>query len=126
MALSAHSQASNESQRLCDKLFEALGNLISNLQRNPTKGSCGIWQTGKTRFTYVYHSKSMSQIEIWCRGDMTELLKNDPGLRVQGREKPKQGWAESFPVRFRVYRQDQIQLAARYLKDNSFRSSSLK
>jgi len=87
---SAHSQASHESARLCERLFEELGKLIPNLQRNPTKGSCGIWQSGRTRFAYVYHSKSMSQIEIWCRGDMPELLKNDPGLGVQGRENPRQ------------------------------------
>lgn len=126
MTLNAHSQASQESARLCDKLFEELGNLIPNLQRNSTKGSCGIWQTGRTRFAYVYHSKSMSQIEIWCRGDMNELLKNDPGLKVQGRESPKQGWEESFPVRFRLYRQEQISVAAMYIRDNSFEASSLK
>jgi len=126
VAISAHSQASHESAWLCDKLLEELGKLIPNLQRNPTKGSCGIWQTGRTRFAYVYHSRSMSQIEIWCRGDMSELLKNDPGLGVQGRENPRQGWEESFPVRLRVYRLEQIPVAARYLKDNSYRASSLK
>lgn len=126
MTISAHSQANQESSKLCDNLFEALSKLIPNLQRNATKGSCGIWQTGRTRFAYVYHSKSMSQIEIWCRGDMAVLLKNDPGLKAQGRENPRQGWEESFPVRFRVYREDQIALAATYLKDTSYRASSLK
>jgi len=126
MITSAHSQASHESITLCEKLFEELGKLIPNLQRNPTKVSCGIWQPGRTRFAYVYHSKSMSQIEIWCRGDMSELLKNDPGLGVQGRENPRQGWEKSFPVRFRLYRQEQVPVAARYLKDSSFRAASLK
>jgi hypothetical protein len=126
MPLSAHSQAGHESAQLCENLFKELCQLIPNLQRNPTKGSCGMWQSGKTRFAYVYHSKSMSQIEIWCRGDMAELIKNDPGLGVQGRESPRQGWEESFPARFRIHRQEQIPLAARYLKENSFRSSSFK
>ena len=126
MAISGHSQASQESAQLCEKLFKELGELIPNLRRNPTKGSCGIWQLGKTRFAYVYHYKSMSQIEIWCRGDMAELLRNDPGLGVQGRENPSQGWEESFPVRFRIHRHEQIPVAARYLKDNSFPASSFK
>lgn len=126
MPISAHSNASHESAGLCDRLFEALAKIIPNLQRNPTKGSCGLWQTGRTRFAYVYHSKSMSQIEIWCRGDMDKLLKNDPGLGVQSRKNPRQGWEDSYPVRFRVYRQEQIPVAARYLKENSFRASSLK
>ncbi len=104
--MSAHSNASYESAILCDELFEELHKLIPNLQRNPTKGSCGLWQTGRTRFAYVYHSKSMSQIEIWCRGDRDELLRNDPGLNVQGRDTPKKGWEESFPARFRVYRKE--------------------
>jgi len=75
---------------------------------------------------YVYHSKSMSQIEIWCRGDIDELLKSDPGLDVQGRDNPRQGWEENFPVRFRVYRKEQVPLAAKYLQENSYRASSLK
>lgn len=126
MLTSAHSNASHESALLCDKLFEALTKIMPNLQRNPTKGSCGIWQTGRTRFAYVYHSKSMSQIEIWCRGDKAELLKNDHGLGICGRENPGQGWVGSFPVRFRIYKQKQIPLAAKYLKDNSFPASSVK
>lgn len=124
--ISAHSQASQESARLCDKLFEELGQLIPNLQRNPTQGSCGIWQTGRTRFAYIYHSKTMSRIEIWCRGDMDQLLKNDPGFEVEARKNPRHGWEESFPVRFRAYRQEQIPAAARYLKDNSYPASTLK
>ena len=126
MAISAHSEASLESARLCDKLFAELGNLVLNLQRNPTIGSCGIWQAGKTRFAYVYHSKTKSQIEIWCRGDKTDLIKNDPGLGVYGREHPRPGWEESFPARFRIYRSEQIPVAAKYLTDVSFRVSTFK
>ena len=126
MLMSAHSNASYESATLCDKLFEELSMSIPNLKRNPTKGSCGLWQTGRTRFAYVYHSKTMSQIEIWCRGDMAELLNNDPGLGVQGRDRARQGWEVSFPVRFRVYQKEQIPLASKYLKENSYRASSLK
>lgn len=126
MAITAHSKASLDSARLCDKLFEELGNLIPNLQRNQTKGSCGIWQEGKTRFAYVYHSKTKSQIEIWCRGNKTDLLQNDPGLGIHGREKLGVGWEESFPARFRIYRLEQISVAAKYLEEISFRASTFK
>jgi hypothetical protein len=126
MAISAHSQTSHESAQLCEKLFKELGKLTPDLHLNQTEGSCGIWQHGKTRFAYVYHYKSISQIEIWCRGDMAELLRNDPGLGVQGRENPRKGWGESFPVRFRIHRHEQIPMAARYLKDYSVRASSFK
>jgi len=91
MAISAHSEAIPDSARLCDKLFAELGNLIPDLHRNQTKGSCGIWRAGRTRFACVYHSKTKSQIEIWCRGDKTDLLQNDPGLGVHGRENPRLG-----------------------------------
>ena len=126
MTRSAHSEASPDSARLCDKLFAELSNLIPNLQRNQTKGSCGIWQAGRTRFAYVYHSKTKLQIEIWCRGDKNDLLQNDPGLGVYGRNNQRPGWEESFPARFRIYRSEQIAVAAKYLNDISFRASSFK
>ncbi len=125
MAIS-HSEASLDSASLCDKLFAELGNLIPNLQREPTEGSCAIWETGRTRSAYVYHSKKKSQIEIWCRGDKNDLLQNDPGLGVHGRENPGPGWPESFPARFCICRSEQIPVAAKYLKDISFRASQFK
>lgn len=126
MAKDAHSQASSTSALLCNSLFEELSKLIPNLQRKPTKGSCGLWQTGKTRFAYVYHSKTLPQIEIWCRGDLDDLLKNDPGLSLIGRQNSGTGWEESFPVRFRINQLERIPLAAKYLRDNSYRASSAK
>ena len=124
--MSGHSQASTDSQNLCDALFNALSEHISDLQRNPTKGSCGIWQNGKTRFAYVYHSKTKQQIEIWCRGNVDDLLANDPGLGIVARDSTKKGWEESFPARFRIIRNQQISQAAEYLKNISFLASSLK
>ena len=126
MAISAHSQANVASRAFCDKLYEELSELIPDLQKNPTKGSCGIWQKGRTRFAYVYHSKTRSQIEVWCRGDKDDLLAGDPGLDVRARDNPKQGWEESFPARFRMYRTEQIPQAAQYLCRVSFVASSLK
>jgi hypothetical protein len=124
--MNSHSTASDNSKALCDELFAALGELIPNLQRNSTKGSCGIWQAGKTRFAYVYHSKTQSQVEVWCRGEVNKLLANDPGLNVRARDNPRPGWEESFPARFRVYQSQQIPKAAEYLKRVSYIASSPK
>jgi hypothetical protein len=123
---SSHSVASLEAARLCEGLFSELSKLISLLKKNPTQGSCGIWQDGKTRFAYVYHSKTRSQIEVWCRGDLEDLLANDPGLAVHARDNPGPGWERSFPARFRLTTYDQIPTAARYLQQVSYGASLSK
>jgi hypothetical protein len=43
MTSSNHSHASATSQELCDSLFAALGRVLPELQRNKTKGSCGVF-----------------------------------------------------------------------------------
>ena len=126
MAISGHSQASRESQNLCRSLYTELSRLIPDLHENATQGSCGIFQKGKARFAYVYHSKTMSQIEIWCRGDKDELMANDPGLEIRSRDNPKPGWEESFPARFRVYTANQVPVAARFLAAFSYPAAASK
>ena len=124
--MSAHSQASTDSRDLCHQLFKALAERIASLQRNPTIGSCGIWQQGRTRFAYIYHSKTRAQVEVWCRGDIDDLIANDPGLDVVARKDPKEGREKSFPARFRIYRIQQIPQAAEFLENVSFMASSPK
>ena len=126
MATSSHSTASQESQRLCHALFNELAKLIPDLAENATQGSCGIFQKGMTRFAYVYHSKTMAQVEVWCRGDREQLLANDPGLNVRGRDNPKVGWEQSFPARFRIHSLGQALMAARFLAAFSFPATTPK
>ena len=126
MATSGHSKASQESQRLCHALFNELAKLIPDLAENATQGSCGIFPKGMTRFAYVYHSKTMAQVEIWCKGDREQLLANDPGLDVRGRDNPKPGWEESFPARFRIRSMSQVPMAARFLAAFSFPATTRK
>lgn len=126
MTISGHSQASQHSQGLCRSLYRELSKIIPDLSENATRGSCGIFQKGMTRFAYVYHSKTMAQIEIWCRGDKEELLANDPGLDIRGRNNLHPGWEESFPARFRIHTLRQASLAARFLAAFSYPATTPK
>lgn len=124
--MSGHSQACEQSRALCDELYLELRRLIPELQRNSTKGSCGLWRNGYTRFAYVYHSKTKVQVEVWCRGDRDQLLRSDPGLGVRGRDQTRSGWEESFPARFRIHRREQIAESAQFLAAVSLRASTPK
>lgn len=126
MAINGHARASGDSQRLCHSLYLELSQLIPDLLENPTKGSCGLYQKGKARFAYVYHSKTMPQVEVWCRGDKGVLVANDPGLGVRARDNPKAGWGESFPIRFRIHTENQAALAASFLAEFSWPAATPK
>jgi hypothetical protein len=126
MATDGHALAHRDSQVICDSLYGELSQLIPNLRRNCTKGSCGIYQEGMTRFAYVYHSRTMSQVEVWCRGDRNTLLAKDPGLDVRGRDNSRAGWAEYFPARFRILNLNQAPVAAQFLASSCFPSSASK
>ena len=126
MATSGHSKAGLDSQSLCCSLCSELSKLIPNLVENATQGSCGIFQEGMTRFAYVYHSKNLAQIEIWCRGDREQLLENDPGLCLRARSNPKPGWETSFPARFRIHALEQVPMAAHFLAAYSYAATTSK
>jgi len=122
--MTAHAQAFLESQSLCDQLLARLQQAIPKLRRSSTQGSCGLYQEGRTRFAYVYHSKTKSQIEIWCRGDVEDLKRHDQELGVMPRPRQRSGWEKSFPARFRVYRADQLSAAATLLVKVSYPAST--
>jgi hypothetical protein len=121
--MTAHTLASNESENLCDQLFAALQEVIPNLQRSSTKGSCGLYQEGSVRFAYVYHATSKPQIVVWCRGDAAELQRHDNGLGVEMRDNQSPGWTERFLAHFRITKAEQISAAARLLAQVSFTKS---
>jgi len=125
-AMKAHEKASRGSKDLCDQLFDALQKAIPKLQRAPNTGSCGLFQEGRTRFAYVYHSKAKSRIEIWCRGDVDTLMSQGQGLGVTPRKKQDPGWAQEFPARFQIHSGAEIEAAARFLTDVSFAASTPK
>jgi hypothetical protein len=97
--MSAHSEASSESQYLCQELFKGLSEIIPELQRKQAKQWCAIFQQGGNRFAYVSHRKTLPRIEIWCAGDVDELITYS-NIEVIPRDKIKGGWEERFPARF--------------------------
>jgi hypothetical protein len=121
--MSAHTFASQESRSLCDQLFAALQQAIPKLQRSCTQASCGIYQEGHPRFAYVYHRRTASQVEIWCRGDVDELKSHDQGLGVMPRGQQRPGWEQTFPARFRIHKTDQIPAAVALLVQVSYEAS---
>jgi hypothetical protein len=124
--MTAHAHASQDSKDLCDRLFDALQKAIPKLQRSPTVGSCGLYQEGRTRFAYAYHSTIESHIKIWCRGDVDDLQHHDKGLGVIPRVRQRPGWEKEFPAHFVISSTDQIAAAVRLLTDVSFAASTRK
>ena len=121
--MSAHSKASPESQALCDRLVETLAQTAPDLQRSSTQVSCGLFRRGWTRFAYVYHAKTRPRVEIWCRGDVSDLQRHAGDLQVRPRDRIKPGWEEAFPARFAMVRVSDIPSAANLLSKVSLRAS---
>jgi hypothetical protein len=122
--MATHTQASQKSRDLCDQLFAAVQKAIPKSKRSSTIGSCGLYQEGRTRFAYVYHSGT--HIEIWCRGDINDLMQSNYGLHVVERIEQRPGWEKSFPARFQISSTDQIVGAVSLLKNVSFSASKRK
>ena len=127
MAISAHSEASPDSARLCDKLFAELGNLIP--------GTCtGIKQKAPVAFggrvELDLHTctipRPSHRLKYGAEAIKLTCCRTTLALGSTGGKIPRLGWEESFPARFRIYRSEQIPVAAKYLKDISFRASSFK
>jgi len=122
--MSAHSQTSQESRDLCDQLFAALQATIPDMRRSSTLGSCGLYQQGRTRFAYAYHSST--HLEIWCRGNVESLKQHDHGLGVVPRARQRPGWEKNFPAHFQISSPDQIPAAVSLLADVSLAASTKK
>jgi hypothetical protein len=120
--MSAHSQASYESQHLCDKLFEKLIEYIPHMEVKRTKQWCALFVPGRNRFAYVSHRKRLSRIEIWCAGDVDELT-SFRDLHVIPREEIRGGWEERFPARFTIDHDSDIPAACDLLFNVSYKAS---
>jgi hypothetical protein len=120
--MSDHSEASYESQQLCEKLFKRLLVYIPQIESKRTKQWCTLFVPGGNRFAYVSHRKRLSRIEIWCAGDVDELT-SFSALDVIPREKIKGGWEERFPARFIVDDEADIPAACDLLFNISYKTS---
>jgi hypothetical protein len=120
--MSAHTEASYESQYLCEKLFEMLLSRIPQLNRKQTKQWCALYDFGRNRFAYVSHRKRLSRIEVWCSGDVDELKKYS-SIDVIPRDEIRGGWEEKFPARFVIDDESDIPAACDLLFNISYRAS---
>ena len=97
--MSDHSESCDESRALCDALFRGLSQKISDLQASRSMRWCGFFQSGRKRFAYINHRKTMARIEVWCLGEPGELAAN-PSLAVVPRTPTSGGFGEQFQARF--------------------------
>jgi len=121
--MSDHTEACDNSQMLCDMLYQCLARRIPNLKRGQTKRWCPLYQLGRSRFAYVNHRKSMSRIEVWCLGDPAELQQRTSINIVPRTEIKSGGWEERFQTRFRVSYPSQIESACKILYEVSYQLS---
>ena len=120
--MSAHSEASYESQQLCKKLLKKLLGYIPKIECQQTKRWCAFFVSGRNRFAYVSHRKRLSRIEIWCAGNVNELT-SFSALDVIPRKKIKGGWEEKFPARFIIDDESDIHVACDLLFKVSYKAS---
>jgi len=85
---------------LCEQLVAALEAQLPGLSRVPTSSSCGFLRKGSSRFAYVYHTKTLPHIEVWCRGTPEELMGRASSLTIRPRSDQASGWNASFASRF--------------------------
>ena len=120
--MSAHSEASFDSQNLCRKLFEALFLYIPKLQIKQTKQWGAFFEPGRNRFAYISHRKQLPRIEVWCAGDV-DKLKRYTSLDIIPRDEIRGGWEERFPARFVIDDETDIPTACELLFNVSYRAS---
>jgi hypothetical protein len=120
-----HGLASAQARHLCDRLYEALHRSIASLRREHTKQWCVLSVPGRTKMAYVSHRSRTGSLEIWCRGEASELRKV-PGVRFRERSKIEKGWEASFQGRFEVTGEEDLPAAVRCLAEVSQRACSIK
>ena len=120
--MSAHSDACEASQILCQHLYDKLREKIPALVRAETKNWCALYELGRNRFVYISHRKTSRRIEVWCLGDV-DALQNDTNLEVIPRKKMSAGWEKRFPARFFIDQEADIEAACELLYRVSYRVS---
>jgi hypothetical protein len=118
--MSNHSEACNDSRKLCEYLFHCLAKNVPNLQRVETKSWCGFYSEGKKRF--VNHRKNMERREIWCIGEPDEL-QNNSNLTIELRQPTTGGFGALFKAHFFVNNISEINDVCKLLSIISFKQT---
>ena len=120
--MAGHSVACQGSSALCNALFDELARRIPELQRASSKQWCSIFRTGKKRLAYVTHFKTDDRIQIWCRGEPSELSE-ESAIRYDERQPTDSGWGTTFRGRFDIRNQSEVSGAADVLVRHSYSRS---
>lgn len=122
LKMTAHKAACGESQQLCQFLVEELRRRIPKLQCRETKQWCTLFEPGRNRFAYVSHRKTSRAIEVWCAGNVNDLVAHR-GAEVVPRAVIRNGWEECFPARLFLTTARAIRGACILLYEVSYRAS---
>lgn len=123
-----HSEGCNESRTLCENLSEKLKSKIPSLKVSLSGGCCSFSVPNSRKFAYVYHRKVKTIIEVWCSGDMQDLLNQSYVEFRPGVSRTEPGWQTNFPGRFTLDDISKIENAVSLLYEISYKSvlSSIK
>src|SRR5690606_15114764 len=110
-SMSSHFDAGHDSKRFCQMLYRNLAAKIPNMEREETEQWCSLRASGGNKFAWISHRKRMSRIEIWCAGDVQDLMRHSK-IEVHPRGKIKRGWERKFPARIFVDEEADVSLAA--------------
>lgn len=99
--LSKHQAATQASQHSCDELLRQLRSRRGDVQRAEAKSVCGFHCKGHNRFAYFFHSAQSNRVYI--RGEKSqELADRYATLGVSHRPTMKRGWADMYPLFWKV------------------------
>src|SRR5712692_7561390 len=120
--MTAHKGACDESQQLCHLLVEELRKRVPKLQCRETKQWCALFEPPRNRLAYISHRKTSAVIEVWCAGDVNDLMGHG-GIDIVPRTKIRGGWEQRFPGRFFLSTAREIRSACALLYEVSYRAS---
>jgi hypothetical protein len=95
-----HTNASEESQRLCADLVEELRKTLPDVTTRRAKNTCAIYVPGRNAFAHVYHFSRKGSTKIYVRGDPSVAPSLPKQLQVQVRPTVEKGYDKEFPLFF--------------------------
>ena len=116
--MSDHTDCCSESRGLCEALFNGLRGRIVDLTRSESTRWCGFFQLKRNRFCYINHHKTMSRTEVWCLGELSNLVSFTP-MPVNPRTATSGGFGKQYQARFFIDELSQIDGAVEVLYQES-------
>lgn len=118
----SHSECCNESRTLCENLSQKLKLKIPDLQVLESGDCCSFSVSGSRKFAYIYHRKVKTVVEVWCSGDIEDLLNQSYVEFRPGNTKVEMGWHKNFPGRFIIDDISKVENAVSLLHEISYKN----